>query len=128
MPQRDHQPIQDRTLSHEAVCESPEQRGANRDQRGGAHSCTSRPSSAERYAASSTRCRASWSRGGGAFTSPLMTAKKYVHSARYDCVNCVSRPVAPVGVTSTGVPCCSLKIRRGWMAAEPLAPTRSNQK
>ena len=86
VPQRDHQPIQDRALRHKPVGESPaqrvarvalllqpaqqhdrrrdgdeaqqrkwkgrvagdEQRGADRDQRGGVHSSTSRPSSAER--------------------------------------------------------------------------------
>src|SRR6266481_10136929 len=42
-------------------------------------------------------------------------------------MNCVSRPVAPVGVTSTAAPCCSLKIRSGWIIAEPFAPTMSNQ-
>src|SRR6266850_5389343 len=43
-------------------------------------------------------------------------------------MNCVSRPVAPVGVTSTAAPCCSLKMRSGWIIAEPFAPTMSNQK
>src|SRR4029077_711220 len=104
-----------------------EQGGADRDQ-GSAHSSTSRPSSAERYTASSTRCRAIWSRGGGAFTSPLMTARKYVHSARYDCANGVSRPLAPVGVTSLTLPWISLKTRSGCTLADPFVPTRSNQK
>ncbi len=58
-----------------------EQDGAECDERRGrsggrTHRSTSRPSSAERYTASSTRCTASWSRGGGAFTSPLITARK----------------------------------------------------
>ena len=55
-----------------------EQDGARRDEDGGPghHSSTSRPSSAERYTASSARCSASWSRGGGAFTSPRITARK----------------------------------------------------
>ena len=50
-----------------------EQQGAECDEH---HKSTSRPSSAERYTASSTRCNASWSRGGGAFTSPRITARK----------------------------------------------------
>src|SRR5207249_2493420 len=37
------------------------------------------------------------------------------------------RPVAPVGVTSVGTPCTSLMMRSGWMAADPLVPTMSNQ-
>src|SRR5213593_976273 len=109
-----------------------EQGRAQPDQARGAagrerHSSTSRPSSAERYTASSTRWRASWSRGGGAFRSPRGTARKYVHSARYDWAKGVSRPLAPVGVASMIVPCTSLNTRSGWTLAEPLAPTRSNQ-
>src|SRR5206468_11681478 len=109
-----------------------QERRAERDQHGrsagrAGHSNTSRPSSAERYTASSTRWRASWSRGGGALTSPLMTARKYVHSARYDWAKGVSRPLAPVGVASMIVPCTSLNTRSGWTLAEPLAPTSSNQ-
>src|SRR5207249_6498953 len=110
-----------------------EQDRAERDQHGrpprpGGHKSTSRPSSADRYTASSTRWRASWSRGGGALTSPRITARKYVHSARYDWANGVSRPVAPVGVTSVTLPWSSLKTRSGCTLAEPLVPTRSNQK
>src|SRR5207244_11631660 len=53
---------------------------AERDQHGrpprpGGHSSTSRPSSAERYTASSTRSRARWSRRRGALTAPLMPAR-----------------------------------------------------
>src|SRR5207244_5835446 len=109
-----------------------EQERAEGDQHGrpprpGGHSSTSRPSSAERYTASSTRWRAMWSCGGGTLTSPLMTARKYVHSARYDWAKGVSRPLAPVGVASMIVPCTSLNTSSGWTLAEPLVPTRSNQ-
>src|SRR4029077_14698441 len=109
------------------------ERGAHHDESrrppgGTHHRSTSRPSSAERYTASSTRWSASWSRGGGALTSPRITARKYVHSARYDCANGVSRPVAPVGVTSVTLPWSSLNTRNGCTLAEPLVPTRSNQK
>src|SRR5439155_20915371 len=109
-----------------------QERRAERDQHGRSarradHSSKSRPSSRERYTASSTRWRASWSRGGGALTSPLMTARKYVHSARYDWAKGVSRPLAPVGVASMIVPCTSLNTRSGLTLAEPLAPTRSAQ-
>src|SRR4029077_20561959 len=108
-------------------------RGAHHDESrrppgGTHHRSTSRPSSAERYTASSTRWSARWSRGGGALTSPRITARKYVHSARYDCANGVSRPVAPVGVTSVTLPWSSLNTRSGCTLAEPLVPTRSNQK
>src|SRR3990172_6246288 len=63
------------------------------------HRTMSRPWSAERYTASSVRCRVSWSERSGGSTCPRATARKWAHSARYDAVNASSLPEAPAGVT-----------------------------